>query len=164
MSHMFDGCSKLEYFPDISKWNTINLKDINNMFADCSSLKSLPDISKWNTKKVENINNIFKNCSSLIHLPDISKWNLTNVKYLDNIFSGNSSLLNIPDIKSDLNISIKDNLSNDNLSVSPVLFEENIHKGDKKILELQFPTSKRMHNNYSEIDDYYDNYFYRDVD
>ena len=42
-------CSKLLSLPDISKWNTFNIKDFSEMFMKCSSLISLPDISKWNT-------------------------------------------------------------------------------------------------------------------
>jgi surface protein len=47
---------------------------------------SLPDILKWNTKNIENINNIFKGCSSLISLPDISKWNLPSLTDDNNKF------------------------------------------------------------------------------
>ena len=32
---------------------------MNNMFFGCSSLSSLPDISKWNTNNVTNMNNMF---------------------------------------------------------------------------------------------------------
>ena len=40
----------------------INAKD---MFYGCSSLLSLPDISKWETKNVTNINGMFGKCSLL---------------------------------------------------------------------------------------------------
>ena len=39
--------SSLESLPEISKWNTENVIDINFIFFGCISLKSLPDISKW---------------------------------------------------------------------------------------------------------------------
>ena len=52
---------------------------MNWLFKNCSSLISLPNISKWNTSNVEEMNDLFKNCSSLISLPDISKWDITNV-------------------------------------------------------------------------------------
>ena len=48
------------------------------MFYYCNSLISLPDISKWNTSNVNNMNRMFSFCNSLISLPDISKWN-TNI-------------------------------------------------------------------------------------
>ena len=48
------------------------------IFFGCSSLISLPDISKWNTNNVTNMEGLFANCSSLISLPDISKWNTNN--------------------------------------------------------------------------------------
>ena len=50
------------------------------LFNGCSSLEILPDISKWNTKKVNNIEGIFKYCSKLLKFPDISKWNINNIK------------------------------------------------------------------------------------
>ena len=42
------------------------------MFNDCNSLITLPDISKWNTSNVTDMNEMFYNCNSLITLPDIS--------------------------------------------------------------------------------------------
>ena len=34
------------------------------MFADCNSLSSLPDISKWDTNNVTDMNNMFAGCNS----------------------------------------------------------------------------------------------------
>ena len=92
---MFSNCKLLTSLPDISVWNTSNVKDmsylfnkcikiilidkkfISNMrymFYNCESLSSLPDISKWNTNNVTNMSFIFYNCKSLSSLPDISNW------------------------------------------------------------------------------------------
>ena len=49
------------------------------MFYGCSSLISLPDLSKFDTKNVTNMNSMFSKCSSLISLPDISEWNTSSV-------------------------------------------------------------------------------------
>ena len=46
---------------------------MNWIFSYCYSLSSLPDISKWNTSKVTNMNNMFYEGISLLFLPDISK-------------------------------------------------------------------------------------------
>ena len=35
---------------------------MNNMFDYCKSLISLPDISKWNTQNVTDMNSIFDYC------------------------------------------------------------------------------------------------------
>ena len=43
------------------------------MFKNCSSLISLPDISKWNTSNVKDMSEIFKNCSLLISFTSIKK-------------------------------------------------------------------------------------------
>ena len=50
------------------------------MFYECKSLISLPDISKWNTSNVRDMNNLFDGCKSLISLPNISKWDISKCK------------------------------------------------------------------------------------
>ena len=57
------------------------------LFGECSILKSLPDISKWNTNKVINMEGIFRGCSLLRALPDISKWKTDNIYNLEGIFN-----------------------------------------------------------------------------
>jgi len=74
MKAMFCGCSSLSSLPDISKWNTNNVKNMSALFNECSSLSSLPDISKWNINNVKDMSYMFCGCSSLSSLPDISKW------------------------------------------------------------------------------------------
>ena len=86
ISRMCYNCLLLSSLPDISKWNTDNVIDMNSIFYNCSSLTSLPDISKWNTDNVTDMKNTFYFCSSLISLPDISKWNTNNVTDMGNIF------------------------------------------------------------------------------
>ena len=39
------------------------------IFSDCKLLTSLPDISKWNTNNVENMNDMFWNCNNLLNIP-----------------------------------------------------------------------------------------------
>ena len=46
---------------------------MDHMFYECLSLISLPDISKWNTHNVYEMNDIFSGYSSLIYLQKISK-------------------------------------------------------------------------------------------
>ena len=55
MSEIFFGCSSLLSIPDISKWNTSNVKNMSDIFSGCSSLSKLPDISKWDTHKLKKI-------------------------------------------------------------------------------------------------------------
>jgi len=52
---MFCNCSALKHLPDLSKWCTVNLKNISQIFRGCILLESLPDISKWNTKNITNM-------------------------------------------------------------------------------------------------------------
>ena len=92
MLNMFSYCLSLPSLPDISKWNTQEVTDMNNMFSNCKSLTSLPDISKWNTQNVTNMNSMFSECKSLKSKPDISKWNTQNVTDMNNMFSNCTSL------------------------------------------------------------------------
>ena len=55
MSHLFYGLSYITNLPDISKWNTSNITDMNSMFSKCNNLSYLSDISKWNIKKMSKI-------------------------------------------------------------------------------------------------------------
>ena len=54
MNYMFCGCS-FNYLPDISKWNTSNVKNISYIFKDLNSIISLPDISNWNTSNINDM-------------------------------------------------------------------------------------------------------------
>ena len=73
MHHMFYECKSLISLPNISKWNTINVNEMQYMFYRCYSLISLPNISKWNTSN-NNIENMFKDClNSLINSSIIFK-------------------------------------------------------------------------------------------
>ena len=86
MSGLFYNCSSLKILPDISKWNTKEVKNISKLFYNCSSLNSLPDISKWNTINIINMSELFSFCSSIKKLPDISKWNTNNVTNMSGLF------------------------------------------------------------------------------
>ena len=94
MSSMFSGC---EYIPDISAWNTKNVKDMSSLFENYRS-KYLPDISNWDTSNVEDMSRMFYLCLSLEFLPDISKWNTSNVKNIEQMFLMCWNLKAIPDI------------------------------------------------------------------
>jgi len=120
MNHLFSNCLSLKLLPDISNWNLENVKDISYMFYSCSSLISLPDISKWNTKNINYLNSIFENCSTLNFIP-ISKWKFKNKIKINNIFKGCKSLLIVPNIsKWNTNISeinISSSLNSSSLSI-----------------------------------------------
>ena len=42
---------------------------MSGMFYGCKSLNSLPDISKWNTSNVKNMSGMFDECLSTINIP-----------------------------------------------------------------------------------------------
>ena len=65
MSYLFANCTDLEEIPDISKWNTSNVKYMQGMFMNCESLESLPDISKWDTHNVRLMGGYFSGLSLL---------------------------------------------------------------------------------------------------
>ena len=66
LSHMFEGCSQLLFFYDITIFNNNNITHLCYLFKNCSKIKSLPDISKLNTSSVSNMRGLFEGCSSLI--------------------------------------------------------------------------------------------------
>ena len=111
LSYMFYECKALISLPDISKWNTENVKKMEKMFYGCSSLIILPDISKWNISKVKNISNMFGGCTSLISLPDISNWNVSDCEFMEGIFYKCTSLTTLPDL-SNWNVSNFEDMSN----------------------------------------------------
>ena len=75
--YLLSGNEKFHfYFPLLFS----KLTNIRYMFSECNSLISLPDISKWNTSNVKDMMCLFDKCNSLISLPDISKWNTSNVE------------------------------------------------------------------------------------
>ena len=47
---MFYECKSLTYLPDISKWNTNNVTNMENIFYECWRLENKPKISKQNEK------------------------------------------------------------------------------------------------------------------
>ena len=49
--------------------DTLSITYMEGIFGFCISLKSLPDISKWNTKNVKSMKYMFYDCSSLESLP-----------------------------------------------------------------------------------------------
>ena len=107
MSYMFYNCIALKSLPDISKWNTANVTNMSYMFYNCMALKSLPDISKWNTANVTNMSHIITRCP-LESLPDISKWNITKVTNMSGLFSGFRSLISLSDISKWNTTNVKD--------------------------------------------------------
>jgi surface protein len=66
---MFFSCSKLVSLPDISGWDTQNVKNMTGMFGDCGMLTSLPDLSKWTVNKKTLIMNMFKGCREDLEIP-----------------------------------------------------------------------------------------------
>ena len=81
MSYMFYDCYTLISLSDNNEISNIKIYITNSycMFRGCKSLISLPDISKWNTSNVEDMDFMFDGCNSLISLPDISNWNFSGV-------------------------------------------------------------------------------------
>ena len=68
MNAMFSRSISLISLPDISKWNTQNLRDIFHMFELCISLGSLPDIEKWEIQIDNNIYELYEDCISNLNI------------------------------------------------------------------------------------------------
>lgn len=76
MSHMFQGCTKLESIPLI---DTSNVTDMQYMFYDCSNLQTIPFL---NTSNVMNMYAMFQGCSKLTTIPQLDTSNVTNMRYM----------------------------------------------------------------------------------
>ena len=68
------------------------------MFNYFKALISLPDISKWDTSKVTNMNRLFCSCFLLSSIPDITNWNIANGANLEKMFQSCDSLKSIPNL------------------------------------------------------------------
>ena len=137
---MFYGCSSLISLPDISKWNTQNIINLNSIFENCSLLTFIPNISAWKLNNVIEINNIFKGCNSLLIILDISKWNI-NITDWPNISSYKAESLISEDILKSFN------LSQDSISL----------EGNNDFNQLKNNSKDNSGN--EELDDYYDNFY-----
>ena len=80
--------------PDISKWKTSNITNINFIFQNCLNLIKLPDISKWDVTNLIKAESIFKGCELLTNYPDISKWNINTEKFEEKSLFEYSNLVN----------------------------------------------------------------------
>ena len=149
MSYMFYSCSSLKSLPDISKWNTENINNLNSIFENCSLLNFIP-ISKWKLNDEIKINNIFKGCNSLLIIPDISKWKINNIKCI-NISSFNSTSITLKEVKSN-SLSTENNKDYSYEDYSSLKNNDNTNLSEN-INSIDFS------NNTEDLDDYYDNFY-----
>ena len=103
MSGMFYNCSNLTEL-DLSKFDTKNVKYMNNMFEGCSSLISL-DLKNFNTSEVTDITNLFKGCFSLEFI-DLSGFKTHSLKEYSGAFNNISEfgkiILNFEDFEMEI--------------------------------------------------------------
>ena len=92
MSRMFSRCSKLTSL-DVSKFNTVNVTNMNSMFYNCSKLTSL-DVTKFNTANVTDMKYMFYSCSALLSL-DVTNFNTEKVTDMSFMFSSCSKLTSL---------------------------------------------------------------------
>ena len=97
---MFNDCKSLTSLPNISNWNTNNVRHMMNMFSGCYSLISLPDLSLWKFNKEPYITFMFYGCFSLISLPNITK--LTSSYLPKKLFEENLSLIYFPGLSENI--------------------------------------------------------------
>ena len=57
---MFHNCWYLTSFPDISNWNTYNVKNMSHMFHNCFSVLSFPKLN-WDISNVLDMSFMFHN-------------------------------------------------------------------------------------------------------
>ena len=89
MCGLFNECTGLTTFPDVSNWNTDNVTDMSGLFCGCTSMTDLPpNINKWNISKVVDMSYIFDGCGALKDINSINHWNIKNVKHKTDALRG----------------------------------------------------------------------------
>ena len=98
MTKLFFNCFSLIDL-DISNFNTLNVKNMNEMFYGCSSIKIL-NLSHFVTNNVENLEKMFYGCSSLtsINLSNFDTSKVINMCYMFQKCS-NLNILDISNFK-----------------------------------------------------------------
>lgn len=80
MDRTFQWCENFNC--DISGWDVSNVIDMDFMFVGCKKFNQ--DISCWDVKNVESMAYMFKDCSNFNQ--NLSNWGVTKVKYMFAIF------------------------------------------------------------------------------
>ena len=65
----------MNFYLDLSNFNTSNITDMAGMFNKCHKLKKIVGINKFNTSNVTNIYIMFHECNELKYL-DLSNFNI----------------------------------------------------------------------------------------
>ena len=95
-NNMFNNCTQLIDFPDISKINPINIKSNNNMPNMILNKEMLnlnkPDLSRLKTNNAINISDLFKFFFSSQSLTEKSKGNESKIENMIDSFSKNSKI------------------------------------------------------------------------
>ena len=89
MAQMFSGCESLMSL-DLTKFNTTNVKFMQEIFKDCKSLEDFK-ISTFDTKNVIKMESMFQNCYKLKKI-DLVNFYTQNLRHFHSMFSGCISL------------------------------------------------------------------------
>ena len=65
MEYMFQGCDTLASL-DLSRFNTLNVKDMGGMFNGCKNLKTIYAGNGWSTDAVTESSEMFLGCTKLV--------------------------------------------------------------------------------------------------
>lgn len=88
MSKLFDDDTNLKD-ADVEKWDTSDAIDMSDMFAGCTSLSGLLNLSRWNTVNVKNMSAMFRITAvdSNNFSVNLSSFNTRNVTDFTNMFA-----------------------------------------------------------------------------
>ena len=79
--------------PDVSLWDTSDVRNMGNMFYNCQGLRTL-DVSRWDTSSVTNMRGMFLYCESLEEV-DVSGWDTSHVQDMGFLFCSCKALLSV---------------------------------------------------------------------
>ena len=145
--------SSLMDLPDLSKWKTGNVQNINYMFKGCIKLKFIPNILSREIDKANESKELFKE-SELIDTSKFSKWSLNEDSKSDSFFKDCSRLTSSFNISKIDKNNIRDFLEN----FSETDFSESRNYNLDTYINLNQTNLFNNDDNYINKE-YYDNFY-----
>ena len=102
------GCCRFNNLDFLSNWNLINAINLKHMFRYCINLNDINGIKNWNVENAENFNGMFCFCKNLIDANALQNWNMNKAKDIRFMFASCKNLLYVDSLyKWKLNENVK---------------------------------------------------------
>ncbi len=129
-----NALSAIKDVPDVSRWNTANVTNMNGLFSGygqyATGISKAPDVSNWNTANVTDMGSVFSAYvagnekanifTNLSEVPDVSNWNTAKAKNILRAFEQYGQFSSVLNFTLDLS----------RWDVSSVTYDGEIYSGD----------------------------------